>query len=163
MKNAGIVAFSFGVPETIRSNYQIAEIASWRAQEFDLPVYTQHDVRIGPGIRVAYTEEEPDNPPPTLRLARGAVQWAKGIGLTELLVVAAKPHLRRALRDLKKAVREAGAMIEVHYCTEIERYSASSWFCPDSTQDRVRSRWAWYQRELILRFMPFWLYKRVAS
>ena len=163
MRRIGIVAFAFGTPETILSNRRIAEIASKKALEFTCGVYTQFDVRVKQDISVKYTEEEPGNPPPTLRIARGTVQWAKRYELTELCVVAAKPHFWRALRDIQQAVREAGARIEVHACKEIEQYTEDSWFGPDSTQDRVSSRKDWNRRERILRFMPFFVYKRVAS
>ena len=163
MKTAGVVAFAFGIPETILANQHIAEIASKKARELNGSIYTQLDIRVEDGIPVEHTEEEPGSPPPTLRIARGAVQWAKRHELTELWVVAAKPHLWRALRDVQQAVREAGARIEVRVCKEIEQYPEDSWFCPDSTQDRVSSRKDWNRRERILRFMPFFVYKRVAS
>ncbi len=163
MRTTGVVAFAFGVPETILSNRRIAEIASKKARETSGRVYTQIDIRVEEGIPVEYTEEEPGNPPPTLRIARGAVQWAKRHGLTELWVVAAKPHLWRALRDVQQAVREAEVQIEVRVCKEIEQYPKDSWFCPDSAQDRVRSREAWDKRENIVKLMPFFVYKRVAS
>lgn len=163
MKTAGIVAFGFGVPDTIRSNQRIAQIASQKARELTAPVYTQLDVYIEPGIEVKYADEEPGNPPPTLRIARGAVQWAKQQGFREIWIVAAKPHLWRALRDVEQVVREAGAKIEVRACKEIEQYPEDSWYCPDSTQDRVRSRKAWDKREKVLKLMPFFIYKRVAK
>ncbi|MEK7086638.1 MAG: hypothetical protein AAB935_00060 [Patescibacteria group bacterium] len=162
MKTAGIIAFAFGAPEIIWPNRRIAEIATKKAREINAPVYTQLDIRVEPGIQVEYTEEL-CNPPPTLRIARGAVRWAKRHGLTELWVVAAKPHLWRALRDVQQAVREDGVRIEVRVCKEIEQYPEDSWFCPDSTQDRVRSREAWNKRERILKLMPFFVYKHVAD
>lgn len=162
MKIAGIVAFAFGAPETIHSNQCIARIASWLARELNAPVYTQLDVRVEPGVEVKYTNE-PDNPPPTLRIARGAVQWAKQRGFRELWIVAAKPHLWRALRDIEQAVREAGGEIKVRVCREIERHPENLWFCPDSTQERVRSRGAWDKREKVIKLMPFFIYKRVAK
>ena len=110
-----------------------------------------------------YTDEESGNPPPTLRIARGAIQWAKRYRLTELWVVAAKPHLWRALLDVEKAILEDGARIKVYVCKKIEQYPEDSWFCPDSTQDRVQSREAWNRRENILKLIPFFIYKRVAS
>lgn len=159
----GIVAFAFGVPDTIRSNRRIAEIASQKAQQLKVPVYTQLDVRIEPGIEVEYIDQELNNPPPTLRIARGAVRWAKRLGLGELWVSAAKPHRERCLRDLEQAVREAGMQIEIRAFKEIRQFPEDEWFCPDSTQPHTRSREAWDKRERILRFMPFFLYKRVTS
>jgi hypothetical protein len=160
----GIIAFAFGVPDTILSNRRIAEIASRKAKELKAPVYTQLDVHIQPDeIEIEYTDEKPGNPPPTLRIARGAVRWAKRLGLRELWISAAKPQLWRCLRDIEQAVREAGIQIKVRAFKEIEQYSEDEWFCPDSTQERTRSREVWDKRERILKLMPFFLYKRVAS
>jgi len=163
----GVVAFAFGVPETIRSNQRIAQIASQKAREFKAPVYTQIDVRIDvrvdTDIKVEYAEEKTGNPPPTLRIARGATQWAKWRRITYLWVVAAKPHLWRCMRDLKKAVIEEGLDIFVVACKEIDQYPEDEWFCQNSTQARVRSRKDWERREKILKVMPFFLYKLVAS
>lgn len=163
MKTRGIVAFAFGVPKTIISNQRIAQIASQKALELDAPVYTQLDVAIGPGIEVAHTEETPGNPPPTLRIARGAVQWAKRQGFKELWVIAAKPQLWRCVRDLTQSVREAGVQIAIHVFKEIEQFPEDEWFCPESTQPRARSRKDWQGRERILELMPFFIYKRVAK
>jgi hypothetical protein len=149
--------------DTIRSNQRIAQIASQKAKELSAPVYTQLDIRVKPGIEVKYTNEEPGNPPPTLRIARGAAQWAKQQGFKKLWIVAAKPHLWRALRDIEKAVRETGVKIKVHTCHEVEQYPKDSWFCPNSTQKRVRSSEAWYKRERILKLLPFFIYKRIAK
>ena len=159
----GIVAFAFGTPDSIFPNWRIAQITLRKARELDGRVYTQLDIRVEKGVPVEYTEEEPGNPPPTLRIARGAVQWAKQHRLTELWVVAAKPHLWRVLRDVQQSVQEDGALIEVHVCEEIKQYSKDSWFWPYSTQKRTRSWKNWWPRELILRLMPFFIYKRVAS
>lgn len=160
----GIVAFGFGVPSTIYSNCCIAQIASQKARELNVPVYTQLDVRVERGIEVKYINEELGNPPPTLRIARGAVQWAKKRGLKVLLIVAAQPHLWRCERDLIRAIKEAGAQIAVRVCfKEIKRYPEDSWYCPDSTQPRTRSPKSWWGRERILQLMPFFFYKLVAS
>lgn len=163
MKKTGIVAFAFGVPWTILSNRRIAQIASQKSRELKARVYTQLDVRVENDIVVDYTDEEPGNPPPTLRIARGAVQWAKRHGLTELWVVAAKLHLWRCKRDLTQTVREAGVQIAVRVCKEIEQFPENEWFCQDSTQSRARSRKNWQNRERILKFIPFFIYKHVAS
>ncbi len=164
MKTVGVVAFAFGAPKTIRSNRRIAKIAFKNARKFNGLVYTQLDICVDEGIPVEYTKEEPGNPPPTLRIARGAVQWAKKRGLKVLLIVAAQPHLWRCERDLIRAIKEAGAQIAVRVCfKEIKRYPEDSWYCPDSTQPRTRSPKSWWGRERILQLMPFFFYKLVAS
>jgi|SRR3989344_623184 len=166
----GVVAFAFGVPSTILSNQNIAWIAWRKARELGALVFTQRDVDVNANFQICsvdvdHVREESDNPPPTLRIAREAVRWAKQRGVTELYVVAAEPHLRRCVRDLMEADRELNGVytLPIIFCGEISRVSDNDWFCSESTQERTRSRKAWNRRERILRMMPFWLYKRVAS
>lgn len=168
MGKAGIVPFAFGVPANIRPNVLIANIAARRARELDAPIYTQIDVSINticqPVVEVEYfPQTKPKNPPPTLRIARGAVRWAKRRGISEFWVVAAKPHLWRCLRDLRYAVREAGLRIPVLLCREVHDYPEEGWFCKDSIQFRTQAKEAWEKRERILRRIPMWLYKLVAG
>jgi len=163
--DSGIVAFAFGAPGTIWSNQRIAEIASEKALEIDAPVFTQADVRINkPGVQVKYILEKPGGPPPTLRIARGALRWARQKRLTTLWIAAAEPHLWRVLRDMEEAAREGKAQhIDIAVCAETLQYQKNSWFCSDSTQAWTRSRKAWERRERILMLLPFSLYKLVAN
>ncbi len=165
MKKAGIVAFAFGTPHTTGSNQGIAHIASQNSKKLGAAIYTQLDVRIGPEIKdVEYVENDRfGNPPPTLRVARGAVLWAKKREFTDLWIVAARPHLWQVVRDIKRAMRELEMKIIFHICEEVWRYLEDEWFCPDSTQAHTRSQKKWRVREFILRIMPFFIYKRVAG
>lgn len=160
---SGIIAFAFGTPKTIRSNRWISQIASQKACELRAPVYTQLDICIDADIKVEFTKEHSGNPPPTLRIARGAVQWAKRNNITILWVVAAKPHLWRCIRDLTRATREINAQIEINICEKIEQYPEDEWFCIDSTQERTRSQKNWIGRERILKLLPFFIYQIIAS
>ncbi len=160
---AGVVAFAFGAPANIRSNVRLAEIATKKACELDAAIFTQRDVWIVLGTEVEHADEQSGNPPPTLRIARGAVRWAMTMGISELFVAAAEPHLQRCLRDLRYAVQEAGLSIPVWPCKVIYSYLEEEWFCLDSTQKRTQSKEAWEKRERILRCMPMFLYKIVAS
>ena len=159
----GIIAFAFGVPWTIPSNYGIARMAYKLSSRFgNAPIYTQKDIRLPYSdldLDVEYTKEEPGNPPPTLRIARDAIQWAKKRGITSIVVIAATPHLWRALRDTKQAVREGKLRISVY---SHNWKGKDSWFSQESTQKRTRSWWNWWSREIILRLMPLWLYKIIA-
>ncbi len=159
----GIVPFAFGVPWMILSNHRIALIASKKAHKLGAPVYTQLDIRIEAGIEVEFTEEQPGNPPPTLRFARGAVQWALRKNLTDLWIVAAKPHLWRCVRDLTCAIQEEKAQIKIHVCEEINQYPEDEWFCADSMQEWTQSRKNWQSRERIIKIIPFFIYKLIAS
>jgi hypothetical protein len=163
LEKAGIVAFAFGASDSILSNQRIADIARHKAKALNVRVYTQLDIQVGPGIEVEYTTEEPGKPPPTLRIARGAIQWAKREGIAVLWVVAAKPHLRRCERDLREAVKEEEVKVAIRVCSGIDKFSDEEWFCPDSTQSRTRSRKDWERRENILALLPFFVYKSVAS
>lgn len=94
---AQIVAFGFGEP----SIPKIAQIATKKALELNAPIYTQKDVIIEEeGIIVQYAPQKADKPPPTWRIAKGAVKMARMYGNTDLWIVAAKPHIWRARRDL---------------------------------------------------------------
>ena len=158
----GTVVFAFGRPCSLRSNKIISQIASRRAKEFSASVYTQSDISVESGIRVEYVEEKPGEAPPTLRIARGAVRWALREGIEIIQIVSAKPHIWRCIRDLEYAIKEEGSNIEVRVCKEIGWYS-HEWFCFDSEQKRTRSKWAWFLREVILKFMPFFIYKWIGS
>ena len=52
--------------------------------------------------------------------------------------------------------------MEVEACEEIGQFTENSWYCADSTQERVRSAKSWNKRETILKLMPVLLYKLVA-
>ena len=165
--DTGIVLFAFGMPNSIQSNRQIAKVGLKIAVELDAPIYTQLDalsVEGNPRVeKTCYIAEIPGNPPPTLRIARGAVRWARRKGLTKLWVVAARPHLPRILRDMGWAIHEAGEKMSILVPNEIRQYPEDSWFCANSTQTHTQSRAMWVLRDSILRFMPFALYRRIAS
>ena len=163
MKESGIIAFAFGAPDNILSNRIISGIASKKARKLNSHIYTQLDVRIEDGVPTERIRERSGKPPSTLRFAREAVNWAEQEGIEKLWVVAAKPHLWRALRDVREAVREAGMFTKVLPCKEIGQYPEDSWFCQDSSQKRTRSSKAWDRRERILKCMPWFLYKLIAS
>ncbi|OGZ17145.1 MAG: hypothetical protein A2494_03670 [Candidatus Lloydbacteria bacterium RIFOXYC12_FULL_46_25] len=166
MNKIGIVAFSFGAPSTISANTQITRIAEDQARLHNAPIYTQKDIKIhDSGIVVYQTDEEPGCPPPTLRIARGAVKWAKELSINELEIICAEPHLWRVKRDLEEAIRESGEKIIISVCPQIvlRDYHEDSWFDLSSTQKRTRSRRAWEKRENILKLLPFSIYTKIAS
>lgn len=164
VRMVGIVALAFGVPETIPSNRYIATVASAKARTLGAPIFTQRDILPSPqGPKTEYVSEDPGQPPPTLRIVRWAVRRAMALGIGELWLVCAEPHLWRAERDLRYAVKEAGASIVVRVCEEVLLAPAGTWFSKESTQPRTRSRSDWNKRELLLRFMPLFVYKKVAA
>jgi len=156
----GIVTFAFGEPADSRANGKLAAITTSKAVELEAHVFTQNDVCPAGLVVTRATQRGDEGPPPTLRIAREAMQWVEERGIQNILVVAAKPHLRRCLRDLRKAAREAGVTLTIRSVEGLEKHR---WYDPTSTQKRVRSRLNWWPRELILRAMPFSLYKGVAG
>jgi len=155
----GVIGFAFGVDCNIISNVYVGKTATDKG----VPIFTQKDLFIeNPTSTVDYIEEKED-PPPTLRIAREAVKWAMKLGIKELWVAAARPHLWRCVRDLKYAIKEAGVQIQVRVCDEIGMYPKKEWFCSNSTQKRTRSPKDWWPREIILRLMPMFIYKRIAG
>jgi hypothetical protein len=167
--NIACVAFAFGTPSDTVSNQRIARMSC----QINIPsypgIYTQMDVDIKDlqtaGYRtrmvVTYTPERPGYPPPTLRIARGAVDWAMANRVTTLYIACAYPHLWRCKRDMRLAIQERKANIEIKICPEA-RYQ-KGWFCKDCTQPRANNKLSWYTREIIIMFMPVWLYKKIAS
>jgi hypothetical protein len=160
----GVVAFAFGVPNTLLSNRLIAEISSETARRLNVPVYTQRDVMpLDPGVEVELTEENYPIRVPTLRIARGAVRWAQLHGIDTLWLCAAKPHLARATRDLGFAISEARATIAIKVCERVTHHPSSVWFCEGSQQPDTRLPWLWKLRDAILLCMPTRLYAAIAG
>jgi hypothetical protein len=162
VEHAGVVAFAFGVPTTIRSNQLIAVIACQKAEEIQGPLFTQRDVPIPTNFDVEYVAENPASPPPTLRIARGAAKWAIRRQLKELWISAAEPHVWRCFRDLERALLEQHANIRVCVCTDIRQYPESDWYCTDSEQVRTRTKKSWVGREGFLQILPFFIYRLIA-
>lgn len=162
--NTACVAFAFGVPASTKANQRIAEMACTITTPSYPGIYTQRDIQINRALRprmfITYTAERPGYPPPTLRIARNAVNWGIDNNITTLVIACAYPHLWRCRRDLQIAIKEKKAKIKVIECPEARQ--KKGWFCPESTQDRTRTRLNWYLREIILMIMPVWLYKKVA-
>lgn len=158
-ERVGIVVFAFGTPSTTKANELLAKVGVGRCHVYSsVQVFTQRDIAItDTDISVQYCMENPGNPPPTLRIARQAVVWAKKERIMHLGIVAASPHVWRCRRDLLYAIKEANAQIGVFSIYSGVEYS------PESTQPRVRSPKDWWPREIILRCMPMWLYRRVAG
>jgi hypothetical protein len=161
---SAVVAFAFGVPNTLPGNRAIAAAASAKARSIGGPVYTQQDVLpLDDQVEAVQVAEHHPDRVPTLRIARGAVRWAKDRRLSELWVCAAPPHRARAMRDLRFACAEACAPISLKLCDGLETHQPGFWFSPQSSQPDTRLRWLWWMRDSVLLSMPMRLYARIAS
>jgi len=126
-------------------------------------IYTQRDILIkDKNVEVFYPDGEL-SPPPTLRIARGAIKWAKLLDIEELWIIAAEPHLWRCERDLRYAIKEKKAQIDVFVCEDTYRRYGDEWYCSESEQRHTRSPEDWWKREVKLKKMPMFIYKRVAK
>lgn len=161
-----VVAFAFATPPQAWVNQVLRRKVFTLKQEFKerMFTYSQPDLAIGlkqvPQLRVI--EEKEGQPSPTLRIVHEALAWAKEIDATEIRIVAAAPHVWRCKRDLKKVLKEKGAVlpVTVEHVPEVGWFG---WFHHSSTQKRTRSAFAWYQRDILLWLMPWAIYKRVAG
>lgn len=157
------MAFAFGSPSTILSNRRIAQIALEKSLKLNAPIYTQIDVCIKDNILVDYIIQRDSYPPTTLQIAKGAVQWAKESGFSELWIVAAMPHLWRCKRDLAGVIRETKAEIKIKICEKNKKMRYSYWFCQDSIQLHTQSQENWEAIEKIIKRIPFCFYKYLAG
>lgn len=157
----GIVVFGFGFPTDIVANQLLTEMAKWEMSLDSTPVFTQREIVLD---GAEYSDAPgPQGPMTTLRVCRAAVQWAHLRGLDEIMIIAAKPHLWRCLRDMRYAAREVNFDIKVYASDLIENVSSKQWFRGDSEQWCTKSRVVWYLRDSILRIMPMSIYRRIAS
>lgn len=167
----GLVVFAFGSPGTIGSNKLLREEMFWLLRtDYDSEikkVYTQTALGITTPMfnnAEVVTIPQPDEHqhPPTLRIAKWAVDTAVSDDLDQLLILAAEPHLPRCIRDTKYAAK-ASSDITVNYWGHVGLHPSDKWFCQDSDQPRTRTWFNWWSREVILMSMPLWLYAKVAG
>jgi uncharacterized SAM-binding protein YcdF (DUF218 family) len=161
MGKVGIIVFAFGAASHIKSNTILAEIAARKAKELNAPIFTQRDISVQEDVVIEYIDEKENKPPSTWQLAQAAVAWASKNGVEEIIVVAAPPHIPRVLRDMRMAMKEYGARIEVKVAEEIYSY-LYDWFCPDSKQIWTRNNVYWKIRETILIHLPLTIYKIIS-
>lgn len=167
--NVGVIAFAFGTPQSLRSNVRLARWATRFADRStngnSFPIFTQHDILIDEDVYdVTYVHGEfRGKAPSTLRIAREAVEWAQERGIDSLWVIAAKPHLDRALRDLQWAARDAGMALSLQVPKSLWQTESRRWFDRTSEQEHTRSFDKWDMHEWLLQLLPPWLYKRFAS
>jgi len=172
-KHVGLVVYAFGTPHSNDSNKALAGyVCQFIIQHPNIKflIYTQNDIQFEDSecLKITYFSQLHDeDAPPTLRIARGAAQWARH-RVDKVIVVAATPHRWRSLRDTRKAFEEAVVSIPIDIANfkhpdYIYGDEMSYWFDPKGTQIRAASRIHWEQRERILRLMPYPIYRMIAK
>lgn len=164
MGKIGIVAFAFGVPSSIIANRTIGDIASIHAENYNFPIYTEPLIPIKNGLNVQFFDGGFNKPVSLFDLACAAADWAIYLGLEQIIIVTARPAVRRSKRDLKWALKKKGASrISIKVSPGISAYPLKFWFGCDCALARARYPLVWYLREMILVPMPMFLYKWAAS
>lgn len=159
-EKAAVIAFAFST-QKFGQNRWISETALKLAAEKNADIFTQGEfLDIPPGAKVDYVNESFEKPAPTLRIALEAVRWAEKKMVSRFFVVAAPPHLRRCLRDLKYALKLGKSEITLDPYLPVSPKEIR-WFTKDTRQARTRFRFLWYLREVVIFLLP-WLYRKLA-
>ena len=181
----GLIVFAFGAPGNLESNQILKSIALAFVEQYAsiTQIYTQEASGIVTKdfesinyakrhtngqdkelILSIIAQSNANNHPPTLRIARWAVEKAVQAGVEHLIVIAAAPHLSRCLRDVRYALKEH--KLDVAAATEAQPIldiPNDMWYSVISDQPRTRSPFQWWSREWMLLAMPMWLYAKVAG
>ncbi len=160
MKPDVIVAFAFGVfkeqDQHEFPNWHIARQAEYFAKKFSIPIVTQKDVPVNTTrIEVLFVEKEKCLS--TLDVAKKVAELAEKRDWHRARVIAAPPHEWRCRRDLRRlGFKEVEGDDYFRFF-----YSSKVWFSKKSIQPWTRSLIRWWLREIPLRLIPWWLYKKI--
>lgn len=170
MADQVILAFSFGSPCWLKSNQVIAKKTVILAKILNADIFTMKDILINKEFahyhHVEYAENIINNGVnkkylSTLGLIRCFARYAKGKVWEKVWVIAAPQHIGRCLRDLEKTLKKENLRIEILIGNDAD-YDEEFWYFKDSTQRCTRSPFIWWLREIPLRLLPWWLYKKIA-
>lgn len=153
MAETVILAMAFGVGQQI--NYPLKREVEQLANLKGYPVYTQHDLavslKLNSGI-VLFMACQAGDYLSSLAIIEQFAQAAKVHGWKAVKLVAASQHLWRCARDLEKILPEV----------YVDKISVETAYLPD-IQPWVTSPLRWWMRELIIRMLPWRLYKRLCG
>jgi hypothetical protein len=160
-----VLAFALTRPPDMPPNVRVGEIASRQALATDRTIFTQDDVPIDPSLRltVERIRQIPGKlPPSTLRIVMEGMDYAKKHDFNSIIIVGARPHIRRCKRDVARIIAERRLEITWSVPPEIEQSANKEWYCKGHTHHRS---WTIFniRERILLYLMPFWLYKVVTS
>ncbi len=164
----GVVAFAFTCISWSTCERRLGSWAESQAKKHLAPLYTQIGIPIkSASVVVSRIDEGRDQagrPPPTLRVCRGAVDWALERDINVLHVVCAIPHTWRVLRDIRFAIREkSSTSIRVELCKETDKLPYPYWFDAGSPLWWTRGPIRWHVYNAIMRVTPMWFYTKIAK
>ncbi len=145
-----MIAFGCVAPDALLPNQLLYERAREFGKKYSLPVILQGEFT---------TQMRIEGYVSTLRLLGviRRVTQKNGVRWKRILIVASPDHTPRVLRD---------ARLCGFWKAEADDYFVgreAEFFSPLSNQWWTRSRWLFLPRELILRHMPWELYRRIAG
>lgn len=153
MAETVILAMAFGVGQQI--NYPLKREVEQLANLKGYPVYTQHDLGVILDLRPGVTlmmAHQPGEHISSLAIIEQFAQAAKVNGWKAVKLVAARQHLWRCARDLREALPEV----------YVDKIPVETAYLPD-IQPWVTSPLRWWMRELIIRLLPWPLYRRLCD
>ncbi|MCL5004656.1 MAG: hypothetical protein M1170_01790 [Patescibacteria group bacterium] len=165
MSKTAILAFAFGAPNHIDPNNAIGVRAIYLALKCKADIFSQNDVPVGSSANYAENYFPKKKYISTLDIIKNfaaeTMRETKEASYQKVIIVAAPQHRQRCYRDLKKVLKKKG--IEIG-CIEMddEEDFETVWYDKNSTQWWTRSWWQWWLREIPLRLLPWWLYKKIA-
>jgi hypothetical protein len=155
---------TFGFTPKGKANIYLAWISLALARDYQIPIFTQKDVAVhlrdkDDNVNVFVADQENEHIS-TLALVKIFEREAKFYKWKNILLVAAPPHIWRCRRDLEKFGFEVGTFLK----DILEGFSRKpKWYNKSDPQFWVRNPIIWWSREIILRLMPFWLYRKLAA
>ena len=148
-----VVAFAGGLPPELETNVKIAERASWLGYALNLPVFGEGALpKCHANIQLAPKEKSPT----TIKFVERFAEEAKKRGWKSTLVVATPYYDARAARDLRMFGFEA--KVDKHL-----RHALLRPYNKHSQQWRNRHAIIFWPREVLLRLLPWRIYKWAAT
>lgn len=151
MAKTVILALAYGVGGAI--NQPLKREVERLEKHLSCEVFTQHDLLAILNINNIKVAIQTTTHISSLAVIQQFIDWLKINDYREVYLVAAKQHICRCHRDLKK-LAPSGVNITLR--------PISVPYIPD-VQPWVTSPLRWWKRELIIRLLPWSLYKRLCG
>jgi hypothetical protein len=157
---------TFGFTQKGKANIYLAWTSLALARGYQIPIFTQKDVAVhlrdrDDNVNVFVADQENEHIS-TLALVKIFEREAKFYKWKNILLVAAPPHIRRCRRDLEKFGFNV-LTIENYIDLEEKNQKKIKWYNKTDPQFWARNPIIWWSREIILRIMPYWLYRKLAA